>query len=92
VKIVCYKSYIAKQAKEQKKIGRGASPSPSRPLPHNSEINCFPRFIILTSSLKNLPQELRAIPARVTIEAKALAKTHTPTSLLMKNLVNHRER
>ncbi len=75
------KVILPKQAKEQKKIGRGAEPEPFKTVTTQFRNKLLSKVHNINKQFENLPQELRAIPARVTIEAKALAKTHTPTSL-----------
>jgi len=75
------KVILQNQAEEQKKKAGGEQPKPFKPVTLNLRKKLVSRIEDVETLFAKAPEQARAVPARVTLEEKARAKSHRPGNL-----------
>jgi serine protease AprX len=79
------KVILQNQANEQKKPGGRSEARPFKDVTKELRRNLISKVNKINDQFNNLPQEIESIPAKITLDKKALAKSHTPTPLFNDN-------
>lgn len=75
------KVILQNQAKEQKRPPGGSKTRPFKEVTSEIRSNFISKVSKINDQFDDLPQSINTIPARVILDEKALAKSHTPLSL-----------
>lgn len=75
------KVILQNQAKVEKKQGRGGEPKPFKEVTGAVRKSLVSKVDEIHGQFKLLPQQIDALPAKITLVEKAAAKSHTPTLL-----------
>lgn len=79
------KVILKDQAQEQKKPGGGKAPEPFKKVTPQFRQKLISSVANVEQHLSGAPSRSKIVPARVTLEKKAQAKTHRPTQLFSAN-------